>query len=241
MRRRQLWTTIMALTLPALAAFGQAASAEPLSLSWRDLWGYGGLLMYVLAGLSALAVAFILYFFTVLRRSQVAPAPLQRALLDAIRRGSPDDARRACEARPCPLSAVGQVALDYLRDIPGADPGLLKDVMEGEGARQAETIQGQPQYLLDIAVVAPMVGLLGTVIGMLRAFSTIALDIGKAKPILLAAGVSQALVTTAFGLVVAIPAMAFYAYFRRQSSKMVSDLESASTDLLTALLSTRSK
>ena len=108
-----------------------------------------------------------------------------------------------------------------------------------EGGRQAETIQGQTQYLLDIAAVAPMVGLLGTVFGMLRAFSSIALDIAKAKPILLASGVSQALVTTAFGLMVGIPAMMFYAYFRRQSSKMVSHLESSSSDVLTALLSKR--
>ena len=84
-----------------------------------------------------------------------------------------------------------------------------------------------------------MIGLLGTVLGMLRAFSSIALDIARAKPILLAAGVSQALVTTDFGLIVGIPAMIFYGYFRRRASMICSLLEVASTDVVKALLSKR--
>ena len=132
-------------------------------------------------------------------------------------------------------------AMTYLDEVGDVDPGVLKDVIEGEGARQAEEIQGQTQYLMDIAAIAPMIGLLGTVFGMLQAFSSVALDIAKAKPVLLAAGVSKALVTTAFGLIVGIPAMLFYAYFRRRSSKMVSVLELASMDVLTKLVSKRSK
>lgn len=238
-------TGAIALVVLGLAstAMAQTAVVDPQApaLSWRAMWQYGGWLMYVLSAMSIGTLAFVLYFLSVLRPTQVAPAPLLRALTDAIRRGSLEDARRTCEARPSPLSAVGLVALDYLREAPQADPALLKDVMEGEGARQAETIQGQTQYLQDIAVIAPMVGLLGTVFGMLQAFSTIATDVARAKPLLLAAGVSQALVTTAFGLIVGIPAMAFYAYFRRQSSRMVSHLESASTDLLTAFLRIQSR
>ena len=224
----------------AAQAVAQTAAEGQAGLSWQQVLRTGGWIMYVLALLSIVAVAFIFYFFNVLRPSQVAPESLRQKLVNAMRDNDLDEARRACEARPCPLSAIGLTAANYLRDVPNVDPNLLKDVIEGEGGRQAETIQGQTQYLLDIAVVAPMVGLLGTVFGMLRAFSSIALDIAKAKPILLASGVSQALVTTAFGLMVGIPTMIFYAYFRRQSSKMVSLLESASTDLLTALLGKRS-
>ncbi|MCE9615199.1 MAG: MotA/TolQ/ExbB proton channel family protein [Lentisphaerae bacterium] len=238
----KIWFAAVALLALGLgtAAFGQAATGDAAVttpvLTWRDMWRFGGPLMYVLAFLSVLAVAFITYFFIVLRKDQIAPDPQRRALIDTLRRGARDDARRVCEARPCPLSAICLVALDYLRDAPQADSALLKDIMEGEGARQADNIQGQTQYLLDVAVVAPMVGLLGTVFGMIQAFSVIALDIARAKPILLAAGVSQALITTAFGLIIGIPAMAFFAYFRRQSSKLVSHLESAATELLTTLL-----
>jgi biopolymer transport protein ExbB len=98
------------------------------------------------------------------------------------------------------------------------------------------TIQSQIQYLLDVAVIAPMIGLLGTVFGMIKAFQVVALDLAKAKPMLLAAGVAEALITTAAGLIIGIPAMIFYAYFRGRASRLVSDLEWASGQLVTALL-----
>ena len=227
----------------AVAEAGVTETAGDLfggqSMPLREILRNGGWLMYVLAGISVLTVAFVIYFFVVLRASQVAPASLLREVVEKVRAGSLADARRACEYRTGPLSSVALAAMDYMHHMPDGDSMLLKDVMEGEGGRQAEAIQGQTQYLLDIAVVAPMIGLLGTVIGMLRAFSAVALDIAKAKPIVLAGGVSQALVTTAFGLAVGIPAMMFYAYFRRRASKLVSYLEAASTEVLTALLGKR--
>ena len=217
---------------PAGGAVGQG-------MSIREVLRNGGWLMYVLAGMSFLTVAFVIFFFVVLRPGQVAPPVLHRELSDKIKAGALDDARRAAEYRPCPLSAVTLAAMNYVRTMPNVDPVLLKDIVEGEGARQAEAIQGQTQYLLDIAVVSPMIGLLGTVFGMLKAFGSVAHDIASAKPVVLAAGVSQALITTAFGLIVGIPAMIFYAYFRRRASKLVSHLESSATEILTALLGGR--
>jgi biopolymer transport protein ExbB len=241
-KAKGLYAALILLTIgflaPALAQESTSAAAE-VTMSWQDVLRNGGVIMYVLGFVSILAVAFIVYFFVVLRVSQIAPERLQRDLRETMIGDGLEKARKLCEDRPCPLSAVALAAMDYMRDVGHVDPALLKDVMEGEGSRQSESVQGQTQYLMDIAVVAPMIGLLGTVFGMLRAFGSIAHDFAKAKPVLLAEGVSQALVTTAFGLIVGIPAMMFYAYFRRQSSRMVSDLESASTDLLTALLSRR--
>jgi biopolymer transport protein ExbB len=221
-----------------------AVSGAGMRLSWINAIRDGGWPMYILVGMlaamSLLAVAFIVYFFVVLRVGQVVPRPLLRELLEKIRSGAIDDARRACDYRPCALSDVTTLVIDYMSDVPDISPSLLKDVLEGEGARQAELVQGQTQYLLDIAVISPMVGLLGTVFGMLRAFATLALNATSAKPIELAFGISQALITTAFGLIVGIPAMIFYAYFRRRASKLIALLEAASTDVLAALLSKRS-
>jgi biopolymer transport protein ExbB len=214
------------------------ASVGPKT-SLMQVYRSGGSLMHVLAAMSFVAVAMVAYFFAVLRPSQIAPPVLVRELREKIRAGALDDARRAAEYRSCPLSSVAIVALTYVREAAEPDPMLLKDVVEGEGVRQAEAIQGQTQYLLDVAVVAPMVGLLGTVIGMYVAFGAVASDIASARPVVLAQGVQLALITTVFGLIVAIPAMAFYAYFRRRASKLVSYLESVSTDILTALLSRR--
>ena len=225
--------------IPAAGAAAEVAAPAAVSqaVNWRQLLEQGGFLMYVLGAMSFATVAFIIYFFVVLRPGQVASPALLRELVDKIRAGAQDDARRAAEYRPGPLSSVVLSAMNYIRDVAEPDPSLLRDVMEGEGVRQADAIQGQTQYLLDIAAVAPMVGLLGTVFGMYKAFGSVANDIASAKPVVLAAGVSQALITTAFGLIVGIPAMAFYAYFRRRSSKLVSYLESSSTEVLTALLS----
>jgi biopolymer transport protein ExbB len=215
----------------------EAASEEVPRLSWQEVVENGGWLMIVLAAMSLVTVAFVLYFVAILRVRSVAPRPLHRELVERLRAGDVKDARKACEYRPTPLAAVTLVAIDYVQSVEDPDGMLLKDMMQGEGARQAEAMEGQTRFLLDIAVIAPMVGLLGTVFGMLRAFSAVALDIAQARPMVLAGGVSQALVTTAFGLIVGIPAMMFYSYFRRRASTLVSQLEAASTDVLTALLS----
>ncbi|MBN1556544.1 MAG: MotA/TolQ/ExbB proton channel family protein [Lentisphaerae bacterium] len=217
------------------AGAGEAAAAE--GLSWRQILESGGWLMYVLAALSVLTVALVVYFAAVLRTGQIAPRRLRRVLMDQIRGGSIEDARKACDFQPCPLAAIAATALDYVRESGGGDPMLLKDMIESEGGRQAESLQGQTQYLYDIGVIAPMIGLLGTVFGMLRAFGSVALNEAAAKPVVLAQGVSQALITTAFGLIVGIPAMIFYAFFRRRAAGRVAHLEAVSAELLTALAS----
>jgi biopolymer transport protein ExbB len=124
-----------------------------------------------------------------------------------------------------------------MRNAPQANAELISKVADSEGARQADLIQGQTQWLLEIATIAPMVGLLGTVMGMLSAFGAVASDVAAAKPTLLAEGVSQAIITTIFGLVVAIPAMMMYAFFRRRAAKLVAVLESACAEMVAIMSS----
>ena len=98
-----------------------------------------------------------------------------------------------------------------------------------EGGRIADAMMSSVDWLADIAAIAPLVGLLGTVLGMFQAFGGIASDVSAgAKPVVLAQGVSQAIVTTIFGLVVAIPSLAAYAIFRRRAQKRIAEIESAS-------------
>ena len=97
---------------------------------------------------------------------------------------------------------------------------------EAEGARIAARLYASVDWLADIAAIAPLVGLLGTVLGMFQAFGGIATDVAaSAKPIVLAQGVSKAIVTTIFGLGVAIPALAAHAFFRRRASNLIAELE----------------
>lgn len=206
-------------------------------LTLQAMMQHGGILMWVLVGMSVLTLTVIVYLLLVLRRGQVVPISLRRVTVEGIRGGALDDVRRACDYRRCAFSAVVLAALNYVRDVPESNTEMVKDIIQGEGTRQAESLQGQTQFLLDIAVIAPMVGLLGTVLGMLQAFSGVAHELAKAKPVALAGGVSMALITTACGLIVGIPAMAFYAFFRRRASRLVSELEAASTDVMAAIQS----
>ena len=95
-----------------------------------------------------------------------------------------------------------------------------------EGGRIADAMMSSVDWLADIAAIAPLVGLLGTVLGLFQAFGGIASDVSAgAKPVVLAQGVSQAIVTTIFGLVVAIPSLAFYAIFRRRAQRRIAEIE----------------
>ncbi len=213
-----------------------APSVEAQSMSIRQIIEAGGWLMYVLGAMSVAGVALVLYFLAVLRREQILPRRFLENVRSQIREGRLVEASHACRTDSSAVAAILSAALDYVLRVNRPDAGLLREIVEGEGGRQATIIQNQTQYLLDLAVIAPMVGLLGTVMGMLTAFNTVALDLAKAKPMLLAQGVSQALITTVAGLLVAIPAMMAYAYFRGRTSSLISDLEKQSADLLTLII-----
>lgn len=238
-------TGLLTAVAGATSVLAQTPEAKDDMLSQQvplmDMLTRGGFVMVVLGLMSVVGLALVIYFFFVLRRSQVVPPQLKEDVLDKLEGGEWVDARSACGYRPCAFSEVTVSAVDYARSGENMDPALLKDVIEGEGGRQALIIQGQTQYLFDLAVLAPMVGLLGTVFGMIHAFNAVALDLTKAKPMLLAAGVGEALVATAAGLIVGIPTMAFYAFFRNRAARLIAELEVASGQVMNILLSKRGK
>lgn len=243
--KKMLWFSwlmlSLALVFPAAADEATAETAAPVvteSMSWSQIIEAGGMLMYVLAAMSVVGLTLVIYFIIVLRREQIAPVKLQDELRDQLRKGDYLAAEKTCQARPCALAAVALAAIRHKLRVGTTEIGLLRETMEGEGGRQSTLIQNQIQYLLDVAVIAPMVGLLGTVMGMLKAFGSVANDMARARPMALAEGVSQALITTVAGLIVAIPAMIAYAYFRGRASNLISELESASADLAAELQET---
>jgi biopolymer transport protein ExbB len=91
-------------------------------------------------------------------------------------------------------------------------------------------------YLMDLGVLAPMVGLMGTVVGILKSFGSIATEASSMRTMLLAGGVSQALVCTAVGLLVGITAMAFYSYFRGRVQYLISLMEGQCATLVAELI-----
>ena len=231
---------------PEEVSASQTMSVEPTNESFPDetmtvekMIKMGGKPMYVLAAMSIVGLAMVLYFLLMLRENQIVPRRFQNELRLSLTSGQLDKAREMCMKDRSAIASVTLSAIEYAHNAELTDLSLLKDIIEGEGSRQASMIQNQIQYLQDIAVIAPMVGLLGTVLGMLTAFNAVALKIAEAKPVVLAAGVSQALVTTAAGLIVGIPAMMAYAYFRGRSAKLISVLENVSAEVLTLLVRKR--
>lgn len=231
------WTGIARAQVPG----AEGADLMSQQVSVMEMLSRGGAIMIVLGLMSVVALALVIYLFVILRRSQVVPAKLKDDVLDKLEGGDWTGARAACGYAPCAFSELTVAAIDQARSTDPANPQLLKDVIEGEGGRQAQIIQGQTQYLFDIAVLSPMVGLLGTVFGMIHAFNAVALDFTKAKPMLLAAGVGEALVATAAGLIVGIPTMAFFAFFRNRAARLVADLEVSAGQVMNLLLSKRGK
>lgn len=233
--------TMAGMPAAALPAVANPAGATSYGMSWGEAWNHGGFIMWILLAISVVMLALIVYFLCVMRPGAVAPRRLQADVRDAISGGDLASARRICEDNPCAFSSLALSALDCLRATQGADDlQLVRDIVESEGARQADAMQSQAQLLLDLSAIAPMLGLLGTTLGMLKAFGAVAQDVmAAAKPVILAQGVSQAIITTIFGLVVAIPCMAAYAYFRRRVSKLVGQLELSAAEIVTAVAARR--
>src|SRR5436189_2517796 len=119
---------------------------------------------------------------------------------------------------------------------PHADYLQFLETSEIQGSQVAASLNNRFTYLADIGMIAPLLGLLGTVFGIIHSFGALGADVGSARYVALSRGMSEALVNTATGLAVGIPAMIFYAFFRGRAQKLISELEAASTHVL-ALLS----
>ena len=209
-------------------------------ITLAEAWRNGGPLMWVLAGLSVIALAIVLYLLLAQRRAAITPRTLVSDVFSRLQTSDYGEARRLCQRRPCPFGVLVLAALDAVRGAPQGTKPPVSAAVETAGAHLAERIQAAVDWLADIAAIAPLVGLLGTVLGMFQAFGGIASDVSAgAKPMVLAQGVSQAIVTTIFGLAVAIPALIAYAFFRRRAQRRIDEVQEKATEELLKLAQTQ--
>jgi biopolymer transport protein ExbB len=195
----------------------------------------GGWVMLPLALLSVITLTLILVcIFTLRLRSMVTNRYMDAAevfLKKEDLSGLLALSQRHREALAIIMSSI----LDFSLRHPEATFAEIRDIAQTEGTRVATLLQQRITWLSDIATIAPMLGLLGTVFGMIRSFNVMANDVAATRPMLLAGGVAQALVATAAGLVIGIAAMGTYALFKSRVNHMVSDLEAATGQLLAML------
>lgn len=221
---------------PASPAGGppeQAKSAPPGGgLTLMQLLEKGGPVMYPLYLCSILVVGFTVERLLNLRRRKVAPEGLLgelRALLDRPERTvDAGQVASLCEAQPSPLARV--VSAGARR----ANRTVLEveKAMEDTSAREVVRLQRNNRVFSGVASVAPLLGLLGTATGIIRAFMTVAAmqdALGKSE--LLAGGIYEALVSTAAGLTIAIAALVLYLFFQERVERLVSEMDDAATEL----------
>ena len=192
--------------------------------------------MYALLALSVFSVMLVITYLMTIRRGAVVSSHFM-ATADALLRkrdylGLLAVSNRHGEA----VARVVQKVLDFTTKNPHAEFQQVREIAETEGTRVASSLNNRVTYLADVGMIAPMLGLLGTVIGIIRSFGALGADVGSARYVLLSRGISEALVNTCAGLAIGIPAMVFYAFFRGRVNRLISELESAVTHVL-ALLS----
>ena len=217
--RLPLLVLSLAMLAPTAAPAQDDGRAAPATATAAATVDDDGVLQYVLASgpigycillLSVVAVALFLEQVLSVRRAVLAPAGLAQVLHTHITDGRFREAEQACAAQP---SYLGYVVLAGLKEVRIGYDGVVK-AMEDASQVQASRLFRKADYLFLISNIAPMLGLLGTVYGILLAFKKIADTEGAAVAAQLAGGVYLALITTVMGLVVAIPTVVAYTVMR---------------------------
>ena len=207
------------------------------NLTIRELIRAGGAVMVIIVALSVVVVALAIVSFQLLRRHRFVPDEVRRILMDHIINGRIKSAREVCdERRAVPLCMILGPALKKVQRC--IDDGVqtealeivfimenVKKSIEHLGVREFDRFRSLIAWFSNIGVVAPMLGLLGTVLGMIKAFGAIAYKVETGKPVLLSSAISQAMVTTAGGLVVGILSMMFFYYFTTKMNQVVGVVE----------------
>lgn len=185
-----------------------------------ELLAKGGVVMIPIGLCSVVALAIIIERSWALRHGQVIPGDAVAQIENWVKKREIAKAIDACRARN---SSYARILLSGLSRA-GQDRRIIKESLEEAGRQEVVHLERYLTLLGTIAAVTPLLGLLGTVLGMIKVFSIIS-TVGVGDPAVLASGIGEALITTASGLSVAIPALAFHRYFNRVIERHVVELE----------------
>jgi biopolymer transport protein ExbB len=208
---------------PSAGATATKASSEPGRTLLQSLMEsrWIGLLLFLL---SIASVGLIVEHSLTIRKGILMPDELIAELDELMQAGKLAEAHQVCQD-PTNICLFSNVVLAGLDRFQGSEYGFAeyKAAVEEAGEDQTGALYRKTDVLGVIGAIAPMLGLTGTVLGMITAFNTIASTQGNAKPHELAGGISQALVTTLMGLMVAIPCMVAFSYFRNRIDSIVAE------------------
>lgn len=237
-------TTMSALFGAALvAAFillsaGSAAAQEAVEApqTFFDYFIAGGKLMWAILACSIVALAFVIERSIGLRRDKVVDDAGYEQIMRHFEEEGTAGAQACARANDTSMGRVVSAVLSCASG-PRAE---MESILEDSGARELWELQRNTKPLGIISNVAPLLGLLGTVVGIIRAFSDVATEVGAiGNPRMLATGIYEALITTAAGLTVAIPVYLLHHYFRSKAEVFIRDIEGKSLSLIAAVFEAR--
>ncbi len=206
---------------------GEEGEAPTRSYTFLDMVEAGGLVGHIIILCSVISLAMIIENFVHLRRDKLMPPEILSEIEVLFEDEEYDEALELCEAEPSFLTNVIGAAL------PKRDQGYqeMSDTLTAQTDSEAGKQYMKLAYLSLVTQIAPMLGLLGTVQGMIVAFQKIATSRGAPEPAELADSISMALVTTFEGLSVAIPGTMFFIFFRNRVAKLAGDVLGVTQDL----------
>lgn len=197
------------------------------------MWDYferGGPVMWPLLALSILGVTVAIWRWWALRQVTRNVAGFMKELRARLVEGDVAGAIQVCERNPSPVSSIVKAGL--LRY--GRPKDEIERALEDASAHELAVLERGLPVLATIAMIAPLLGFLGTVTGMINSFEALA-SVGLNNPAAVAKGISEALITTAAGLIIAIPIQMIYNYFVTRVNALVRNMESAANVVLEAV------
>ena len=192
-----------------------------------DLIVKGGIFMYPIIFCSIVALAVLMERLWILRRKQIIPDDFVRHVEELLKKQKVSEAVFTCQ------TDASSIAKIFLAGLKNAQKGmwLVKEAIEERGSREATILEKNVGILSTIANLTPLLGLLGTVSGMIKTFNAISVH-GIGNPAPLAGGIAEALITTATGLCVAIPTLVCYRFLKDKASALVFEMEENSIRLI---------
>jgi biopolymer transport protein ExbB len=201
----------------------------------KDFIDKGGPLMWLLLAASIASAAVFAERLVYLHRITVSVGDLLRGLSNSIRHGNYSEAQGICLSTPGPVARVIHAAI-LRHDLPRSD---LKEIVQEAGQLEVPRMESYLPLLSTLAHVCPLIGLLGTVTGMINAFVKVSSQGGYVTANTLSNGIYQSLLTTAGGLVVAIPAYLAYNYLSARINALLHDMERAGIEIVNLLVDQR--
>jgi biopolymer transport protein ExbB len=188
----------------------------------------GGPILWVILVLAVPVLAIVVERFLYFRKIATDETKLFARVKGAIEKGHFDEAMAICDTVEAPLGALIRVGIEC-RLLPEAD---LKDAVRDAAVRELPFIEQNIQAVNVIANISPMIGLLGTVVGIINSFNVLGSFGAVSDPSVLAKGISEALLNTGAGILIAVPSMVAYAWLSGRANAVIGQLESQANELV---------